>query len=74
MVASEIYAQLSTPLLWRFLQDMPARGNEWAADIVDRLQRHCGPHLGSVWKITLSRRRHRRCGRRYGPTTPGSVI
>jgi voltage-gated potassium channel len=56
MVASEIYAQLSTPLLWRFLQDMPARGNEWAADIVDRLQRHCGPHLGSVWKITLSRR------------------
>jgi voltage-gated potassium channel len=56
MIAREIYAQLSTPLLWRFLQDMPARGNDWAAGIVDRLQRHCGQYLGSVWKITLTRR------------------
>jgi voltage-gated potassium channel len=56
LVAREIYAQLSTPLLWRFLQDMPARGNDWAAHIVDRLQQQCGQWLGSVWKITLTRR------------------
>jgi voltage-gated potassium channel len=56
MVAREIYAQLSTPLLWRFLQDMPTRGNEWAARVVDRLQEHCGRQLGPVWKITLTRR------------------
>ncbi|HEY7273620.1 MAG TPA: potassium channel family protein [Actinoplanes sp.] len=56
MVAREIYAQLSTPLLWRFLQDMPARGNDWAVHIVDRLQLHCGRRLGSVWKITMTRR------------------
>jgi hypothetical protein len=43
-------------LLWRFLQDMPARGDGWAAHIVDRLQQHCGRWLGSVWKITLTRR------------------
>jgi voltage-gated potassium channel len=56
VVAREIYAQLSTPLLWRFLQDMPARGDEWAAQIVDRLHDHCGRHLDSVWKVTLARR------------------
>ncbi|UQU62794.1 NAD-binding protein [Couchioplanes caeruleus] len=55
-VAREIYAQLSTPLLWRFLQDMPGRGDDWAAGIIDRLTRLCGPHLGSVWKVELTSR------------------
>ena len=31
VVAHEVYAQLSTPLLWRFLREMPAMGDEWAA-------------------------------------------
>jgi hypothetical protein len=56
MVAREIYAQLSTPLLWRFLQDAPARGDGWAAGMIDRLTRQCGRRLGSVWKIALTRR------------------
>jgi Trk K+ transport system NAD-binding subunit len=56
VVAREIYAQLSTPLLWRFLQDMPARGDEWAAHVVDRLHGQCGRQLGSVWKVALTGR------------------
>ncbi len=56
MITREIYAQLSTPLLWRFLQDMPGRGDDWAAGIIERLQQHCGTRLGSVWKITLTGR------------------
>jgi voltage-gated potassium channel len=56
VMAREIYAQLSTPLLWRFLQDMPARGDDWAERIVERLTEHCGPHLGAVWKVTLTAR------------------
>ena len=31
VVAHEVYAQLSTPLLWRFLREMPAKGDDWAA-------------------------------------------
>ncbi|MEU4235953.1 NAD-binding protein [Actinoplanes sp. NPDC026619] len=54
VVAREIYAQLSTPLLWRFLQDMPARGDAWAQQLLDRLEAHCGSRLGSVWKTTLT--------------------
>jgi voltage-gated potassium channel len=54
VLAREIYAQLSTPLLWRFLQEMPARGDDWAAHLLDRLRQHCGTHLGTVWKVTLT--------------------
>ena len=52
-VAHEVYAQLSTPLLWRFLQQMPARGDAWAADLVGRLTRDCGHELPALWKIHL---------------------
>nr|WP_240188840.1 potassium channel protein [Nakamurella flavida] len=52
-VAHEVYAQLSTPLLWRFLQEMPGRGEEFAADLVHRLTRDCGHELPALWKIQL---------------------
>jgi voltage-gated potassium channel len=54
MIAHEVYAQLSTPLLWRFLHEMPRRGDAWAAGVVDRLTQLCGEHLQSLWKIRLS--------------------
>ncbi|MGK5682755.1 potassium channel family protein [Actinoplanes sp. URMC 104] len=54
MAAREIYARLSTPLLWRFLQEMPGRGDEWAAETLDRMRAHCGMRLGALWKVTLT--------------------
>ncbi|NMO52836.1 potassium channel protein [Actinoplanes sp. TBRC 11911] len=54
VVTREIYAQLSTPLLWRFLQDMPAQGDEWAARIIDKLFDHCGTRLGTLWKVAFN--------------------
>jgi Trk K+ transport system NAD-binding subunit len=53
VVAHEVYAQLSTPLLWRFLQEMPARGDEWAARVIERLTQQCGCHLQGLWKVRL---------------------
>ena len=54
VVAHEVYAQLSTPLLWRFVQEMPGRGNDWADSVVGRLTNLCGKHLQSLWKVRLS--------------------
>ncbi|MGY1688660.1 potassium channel family protein [Geodermatophilus sp. SYSU D01105] len=54
VIAHEVYAQLATPLLWRFLREMPARGNEWAEDLIDRLTGRCGRHLQSLWKVRLT--------------------
>jgi voltage-gated potassium channel len=54
VVAHEVYAQLSTPLLWRFVQEMPGRGNDWADSVIGRLTNLCGKHLQSLWKVRLS--------------------
>jgi hypothetical protein len=53
VVAHEVYAQISTPMLWRFIQEMPARGDQWAADLIERLRRNCGVELPALWKIKL---------------------
>jgi voltage-gated potassium channel len=56
VVARKVYAQLSTPLLWRFLQDMPAKGNAWAEELVDGLTALCGQHLQALWSVRLDAR------------------
>jgi Trk K+ transport system NAD-binding subunit len=53
LVAHEVYAQVSTPLLWRFLQQVPQQGDEWAALVVDRITRLCSVRLDAMWKVRL---------------------
>ena len=55
VVAHEVYAQISTPMLWRFIQEMPAQGDRWAADLIQRLRDNCGTELPALWKIKLDR-------------------
>ena len=54
VVAHEVYAQLATPLLWRFLQEVPRHDDAWAAAVVERLMSLCGEHLQAVWKVRLT--------------------
>ncbi|HET9648480.1 MAG TPA: NAD-binding protein, partial [Microlunatus sp.] len=53
VVAHEVYAQISTPLLWRFIQGIPGQGDAWATALVDRLVRDCGQELPALWKVRL---------------------
>lgn len=53
VIAHEVYAQLSTPLLWRFLQEMPPQGDTWAAGLIDRLRENCGTALPPLWRTDL---------------------
>jgi Trk K+ transport system NAD-binding subunit len=53
VVAHEVYAQISTPLLWRFIREMPTRGDDWAEDLIQRLRIQCGRELPALWKIKL---------------------
>jgi voltage-gated potassium channel len=55
VIAHEIYAQLSTPLLWRFVRELPGQDDAWAATLTDRLTDHCGTRLGELWKLRLNR-------------------
>jgi voltage-gated potassium channel len=54
VVAHEVYAQLATPLLWRFIREMPARGDDWADRLIGRLTHLCGKRLQSIWRIQLN--------------------
>jgi voltage-gated potassium channel len=53
VVAHEVYAQISTPMLWRLIQEMPAQGEQWAADLIQRLRYNCGVELPALWKVKL---------------------
>ena len=53
VVAHDVYAQLSTPLLWRFLRELLDQGDDWAAEVVRRLTAACGTHLEPLWKVVL---------------------
>jgi voltage-gated potassium channel len=54
VVAHEVFAQLSTPLLWRFLQEVPHCTDRWASDLIDQMTETCGRHLNAPWKIRLT--------------------
>ena len=56
LVAHEAYAHLSTPLLWRFLQEMPAQGDVWASRLLVEMADRCGQHLAALWKVRLTAR------------------
>jgi voltage-gated potassium channel len=55
MIAHEVYAQLSTPLLWRFVRELPGQDDDWAAALIDRLTEECGTRLGALWRLRLDR-------------------
>lgn len=53
-VAHEVYSQLSTPLLWRFLQEVPQRDDAWSRDLIERLTTDCGHRLPALWPVRLT--------------------
>ena len=53
VVAHEVYAQISTPLLWKFIQGISHESDQWAAEVVQRLIYNCGRELPALWKVKL---------------------
>ena len=54
VVAHKVYAQVSTPLLWRFIQGIPGQSDDWSAEGVQRLMINCGEELPALWTVTMS--------------------
>jgi Trk K+ transport system NAD-binding subunit len=55
VVAHDAYARLSTPLLWRFLRELPQQTDAWSDIVVQRLRGACGTRLEALWKVRLTR-------------------
>lgn len=53
-VAREVYARLSTPLAWRFLQQVARHGDPEAEPLLADLGARCGRQMQQLWKLTLT--------------------
>jgi Trk K+ transport system NAD-binding subunit len=54
VIAHEVLARLANPVLMRFLPQVPHQGDEWAAQLVDRLVQKCGAGTPDLWRIRLN--------------------
>jgi voltage-gated potassium channel len=54
VIAHEVLARLANPVLMRFLPQVPHQGDEWAAQLVDRLVKKCGHGTPDLWRVRLS--------------------
>jgi len=53
IIAEDILAQLTTPLLPVFLQQARAQSNDWANEVVSRISAVTGDVVPAVWTLTL---------------------
>lgn len=55
LIATEVLARISDPMLWDFVQQAKRRDDAWAQPVLDRLVEVCGPHRPDLWTIELTR-------------------
>lgn len=55
VTAHEVLAHLGSPVLLRFLREIPRRGEDWAARLAGRLARTCGSQTLTIWRVRLGR-------------------
>lgn len=54
VIAHEVLARIASPVLMRFLPQVPQQGEEWAARTLDRLVERCGDGTPYLWGVTLT--------------------
>lgn len=54
VVAREVYSRISSPMLWRFVQQVQRSDDAWSQAVVDRLVAECGPVLPALWRIDFT--------------------
>ncbi len=53
VIAHEVLARLAHPAMMRFLPAVPRQGDDWAAEVMDRLVDKCGSGTPDLWLIGL---------------------
>jgi hypothetical protein len=54
LVASEVLARISDPLLWAFVQQAQRRDDGWAQPLLERITSTCGRRRPDLWTVTFS--------------------
>lgn len=53
LVATEVLARISDPMLWAFVQEAQQRDDAWAGPLLDRIVEVTGGRRPDVWTVTL---------------------
>ncbi len=53
VVAHEVLAHMTSPLLYHFLELLVSHDDAWASDLTARLVRTCGERLPQLWRVRL---------------------
>jgi voltage-gated potassium channel len=53
VIAHEVLARLASPVLMRFLPQVPRQGEAWSARMLDRLVERCGTGAPELWRVQL---------------------
>ena len=56
VIAHEVLAHLTSPLLYRFLELLQRQPDRWSSTLASRLVRECGEHLPPLWRVQLDRK------------------
>lgn len=54
VISHEVLARITSPVLMRFLPQVPHQGEEWAARTVQRLVERCGTGTPHLWGVSLT--------------------
>ncbi|MCK6211828.1 NAD-binding protein [Georgenia sp. EYE_87] len=54
VTAHEVLALLGSPVLLRFLKEIPRRGDAWAEELLERLVLRCGHSSLMIWQVDLA--------------------
>lgn len=54
VVAQEALAHIGAPMLWQFLQLASHQGQEWSAELIDRIVERCGTGSPELWEVALT--------------------
>ncbi len=54
LIAHEVLARISDPLMWRFVQGARGESDEWSRTLLDRIVAVCGTDLPDIWSVTLT--------------------
>ena len=55
VVAREVLADMTSPLLYRFLESLPGCDDAWSTEVTRRLVHTGGERMPAIWRVTLDR-------------------
>ncbi len=54
LIAHEVLARISDPLMWQFVQNAQRRNDAWGQPLLERIVERCGTRRPDIWSVALT--------------------